>query len=255
MANVPSDRGLNASDPSSARGRDRIVVIVIAGAGFVAGALVGAYLNWVWWEIGYRPLATIIAVAILVIGGVVSMLGREMARRSALVVLAVGFGVLAGQYLGPGREPLIDHSPGTMTLRLGSPFIGVTTGSADCTNVASATEILVHGALDQPHGQLGSPDGVAIQLGDRWAVPRDTSRRDRVRLEIWVTTQLVPGSIKVLTRIGMEATASSTLESTFSREGGSIRFADLVALGGPGFTGESMDLAGTLEWTCGPPLP
>jgi hypothetical protein len=70
-----------------------------------------------------------------------------------------------------------------------------------------------------------------------------------------VTTQLVPGSIKVLTRIGMEATASSTLESTFTREGGSIRFADLVALGGPGFTGESMDLAGALEWTCGPPLP
>ena len=53
----------------------------------------------------------------------------------------------------------------------------------------------------------------------------------------------------------MEARESSTLESTFSNEGGSIRFADLEALGGPVYTGESMDLAGTLEWTCGAALP
>ncbi len=40
------------------------------------------------------------------------------------------------------------------------------------------------------------------------------------------------------------------LESTFSNEGGSIRFAGLGAQVGPDFTSESMDLAGTLEWTC-----
>lgn len=243
------------STTSTARERGRTAVIVIAAIGLVVGAIVGAYLNWFWWEIGYRPLALILAVAILVVGCIVSMIGRVIARRIALFVLAVGFGLLAGQYLGPGREPLIDHSAGTMTLRLESPVVAVSTGSADCTNVASATEILVLGALEQPLGQLGSPDSIFVQLGDRWAFPRDTSRRDRVRLEIGVTTQLVPGSIKVLTRIGMEATESSTLESTFSNEGGSIRFADLVALGGPVFTGESMDLAGTLEWTCGPALP
>ena len=238
MTNIPSGQGLNASNTSTARARGRIAIIVI---GFVAGSIAGAYLNWLWWEIGYRPGATILGVAILIVGGIVALIARGIVRRIALFVLAVGFGLLAGQYLGPGREPLIYHSAGTMTLRL--------------ETVASATEILVLGAPDQPPGHLGSPDIILVQLGDRWSYPRDNSRKDRVRLEIGVTTQIVPASVKVLTRIGMEARESSTLESTLSNEGGSIRFADLVALGGPGYTGESMDLAGTLEWTCGAALP
>ena len=252
MTNIPSGQGLNASNTSIARARGRIAIIVI---GFVLGAIAGAYLSWLWWEIGYRPLATILGVVILIVGGIVALIDRVIARRIALFVVALGVGLLAGQNLGPGREPLIHHSAGTMTLRLESPVIAVTTGSADCTNVASATEILVLGAPDPRPGQRGSPDSILVQLGDRWSYPGDNSRKDRVRLEIGVTTQLVPGSVKVLTRIGMEARESSTVESTFSNEGGSIRFADLVALGGPVYTGESMDLAGTLEWTCGAALP
>lgn len=252
MTNIPSGQGLNASNTSPARARGRIAIIVI---GFVPGAITGAYLDWLWWEIGYRPLVTILGVAILIVGGIVALIPLGIARRIALFVVAVGFGLLAGQNLGPGREPLIGHSAGTMTLRLESPVVAVTSGSADCTTVASATEILVVGAPDPRPGQLGSPDSILVQLGDRWSYPRDNSRKDRVRLEIGVTTQLVPGSVKVLTRIGMEARESSTLESTLSNEGGSIRFADLVAQGGPVYTGESMDLAGTLEWTCGAALP
>jgi len=245
---------MNASITSTAHARGRFAVIVIAVIGFVSGAVAGAYLNWLWWEIGYRPLAGILGVAILIVGSIVVLIDRVIVRRVGLLILALGFGLLAGQNLGPGREPLID-SHGTMTLRLESPVIAVTTGSADCTTVASETEFSVQGALDQPPGQLGSPTGISIQLGDRFSYPRDNSRTDRVRLEIEVITELVPRSIKVLNKIGMEATESSTLESTFSNEGGSIRFADLVALGGPVYTGESMDLAGTLEWTCGAALP
>lgn len=255
MTHIPSGQGLNAWNTSIARARARIAIIRIAAIGVMLGAIAGAYLNWFWWEIGYRPLPIILAVAILVVGGIVSMIGRVIGRRIALILLTVGLGLLAGQALGPTREPLIYQSGGTMTLRLESPAVAVATWSADCTNVASETEFIVQGGLDQPPGQLGSPTGVYIQLGDRFAYPRDNSRKDRVRLEIEVITQLVPGSIKVLDRIGMEATESSTLESTFSNEGGSIRFADLEALGGPVYTGESMDLAGTLEWTCGAALP
>ena len=142
MTNIPAGQGLNASNTSTARARGRIAIIVI---GFVPGAITGAYLNWLWWEIGYRPLATILGVAILIVGGIVALIPRGIARRIALFVVAVGFGLLAGQKLGPGREPLIYHSAGTMTLRLESPVIAVTTGSADCTTVASATEILVLG--------------------------------------------------------------------------------------------------------------
>ena len=243
------------TNTSTAGARGPLTVFVIAAVGFGLGASAGAYLNWFWWEIGYRPLATILGVAILIVGYIVALIPRGIVRRIGLLILAVGFGLLAGQNLGPGREPLISQSGGTMTLRLESPVVAVATGSADCTNVASETEFSVLGSLDQPPGQLGSPTGISIQLGDRFSYPRDNSRTDRVRLEIEVITELVPGSIKLLNRIGMEATESSTLESTFSNEGGSIRFADLVALGGPGYTGESMDLAGTLEWTCGAALP
>lgn len=39
---------------------------------------------------------------------------------------------------------------------------------------------------------------------------------------------------------------------TFGSGGGSIRFADLEAVSGDGYSGETMDLAGTVTWTCGP---
>ena len=78
--------------------------------------------------------------------------------------------------------------------------------------------------------------------------------KGRLRLDIGITGALVSDAGKP-SPIGMQATESSTLASTFSNQGGSIRFAHLVAQSGPDFSGESMDLAGTLEWTCGAVLP
>ncbi|MGI8791994.1 MAG: hypothetical protein ACR2H3_02265 [Acidimicrobiales bacterium] len=231
--------------------RRRVVIIVVAVIGLTLGAIAGAWLNWIWWEIGYRPLVVILGLAILMVGGIMAMIRRWIVRRSGLVVLAVGLGLLAGQSLGPSREPLINQWGGTMTLRLESPNLAVLTGTADCTNVASETEFLVHGSPDSSPGQLGLP-GITAQLGDRWSYPRDTSRTDRVRLEIVIPTHLVPGSIKVLNMVGMEATESSTLAATFTNEGGLIRFSDLGTMRGEPFTGESIDLAGAFEWTCGP---
>lgn len=232
--------------------RGATVAIVIAAAGFVLGAIGGAYFHWVWWEIGYRPLVTILGVAILVVGFIVAPIAREKARRIGPLILGVAVGLLVGQNLGPSREPLIDQPGGTMTLRLTSPVIAVATGSADCVNAASGTESSVQGSLDQPPDRLGSPSGISIQLGDRFSYPPDNARQDQVRLQIEVVTELEPGSIKVSKKIGMMATESSTLESVFGNVGGSIRFADLVALGGDGYSGESMDLAGMVTWTCGP---
>ena len=142
-----------------------------------------------------------------------------------------------------------------MTLRLESPVVGVATGPANCTNVASATEFAVSG---DPNMRLDTPDrpfvSASLDRGDRWQVLRDTLRKDGVLLNIGITGALVSDAGKPST-IGMQATESSTLASTFSNQGGSIRFAHLVAQSGPDFSGESMDLAGTLEWTCGAVLP
>ena len=255
MTDSPSGERHTSMTTSSAPARGWFVLTAIAAVGFVVGAIAGAYLNWFWWEIGSRPLVTILAVAVVVVGCVMSVIRDVIARRIALFMLAVGFGLLAGQNLGPVREPLISQPGGTMTLLLEWPVVAKMTGSADCTNVASESEFVVSAQPERPVGQLGMPDGILLQSGDRWAYPRDTGRKDRVRLQIGVTTQLVPGSIKMLDRIEMEATEASNLESTFSNEGGSLHFADLVAMSEPGDTVESMDLAGTLEWTCGAALP
>jgi hypothetical protein len=233
----------------------RTAVLIIAGIVFVVAAIVGAYLDWIWWPVYSGLVITLAAGAILFVGGVLALIGRGIhsgiVRRIALVALAVGIGLVAGQNLGPSREPLINPSGGTMTLHLESPVVGVATGPANCTNVASATEFAVSG---DPNIRLDTPDrpfvSIYLDVGDRWQVLRDTLRKDGVRLDIGVTAELVSDAGKPST-IGMQAAESSTLKSTFSNQGGSIRFAGLVAQSGPDFNGQSMDLAGTLEWTCG----
>jgi len=91
---------------------------------------------------------------------------------------------------------------------------------------------------------------IEFDMGDRWQVERDEPRKDGVRLSFMIMPERSSIDGKPTT-IGMEATESSTLESAFGNEGGSIRFADLAPQSGPGFTGESTDLAGTIEWMCG----
>ena len=260
MTTTPSSPGTDASAVPSAPtqgGRTRIALIAIGAIVFAVAAIVGAYLDWLWWPVAYGGglLIALAAGAILLVGGIVALVGRGIVRRGALVVLALGLGIVAGQNLGPSREPLIYQSGGTMTLRLESPFVGVATGPVDCTNVASATEFQVSG---DPNNRLDTPDrpfvSVYVDVGDRWRVLGDRPRKDGVRLNIGLTGALVtdngkPGSI------GMQATESSALSSTFGNQGGSIRFAQLAPQGGPDFTGESVDLSGTLEWTCGPVSP
>jgi hypothetical protein len=241
---------MNASTTSTADGWGRIAVIMIVAIVFLVAAIVGAYLDWIWWPWYEGIVITLAAGVILLVGGILALIGRGIVRRIALVVLAVGVGLVAGQNLGPSREPLIYQPNGTMTIHLESPAVRVATGPADCTNVASATEFLVEGLPEQSPGQAGSPAGIIVEVGDRWQILGDTRRKDRVGLSIGVTGQPVPGAGKP-SIIGMQATGSSTLESSFSNAGGSIRFAHLAAQSGPDVTGESIDLAGTIEWTCG----
>ena len=243
---------MNESTRSAAGGRSRTMLVVILVIAFVVSAVLGAYFDWILWPLYSGLMITLAAGAILLVGGVVALAGRGIVRRIALVVLSVGIGLVAGQNLGPSREPLIHQLDGTMTLRLESPLVASATGPANCNNVASATEFSVGGDSNM---RLETPDrpfvSVYLNVGDRWdAVDDDAPRKDGVYLSVAVMGQLVPDSGKP-SAVGMVATESSSLESTFSNEGGSIRFGDLVAQNGLDFTGQSMDLAGTLEWTCG----
>ncbi len=246
----------NSSTTSRGGGRAWIAVVVLAAIVCAAAASVGAYLNWMWWPVSYGGglLIALAAGVLLLLGGIGALIARRLRfvriQRVALFVLAAGVGLVAGESLGPSRERLLDPQEGTMTLRLESPVVAVATGPATCTNVASATEFAVTG---DSNIRLDTPDqpfvSISVDKGDRWQVLQDGPRKDGVLLRIDVTAALVTDGGKPGT-IGMRATGSSTMTSTFSNSGGSIRFAGLAAQSGPDFTGDSVDLAGTLEWTC-----
>ena len=82
----------------------------------------------------------------------------------------------------------------------------------------------------------------------------DVPRKDGVRLDITTTAATASDAGKAGS-VGMQATESSALEATFSNDGGSVRFGDLSARAGPDYSGESIDLAGTIEWSCGGVVP
>ncbi len=257
MTSAPLGQGSDAQATTASSGRGRFALGIIVAVAFVLAAVVGAYLDWRWWVVAYGGglLLALGAGVTMAIGGILALIGRGLVRRVALVVLAVGIGLLAGQVLGPSREELIYQGGGTMTLRLTSPVVATATGSVDCENVASSTEFQVSG---EPNMRLETPDSpfvsVYLNVGDRWEVLRDVPRKDGVRLDIGITGALVSDAGKPST-VGMQAAPSSSLESTFSNAGGSVRFAHLVAQSGPDFNGESLDLAGTIEWTCGAAVP
>src|SRR5665811_1007195 len=105
------------------------------------------------------------STATLAGGGIAAVLGRWSGRaslkRAAVVVLAMGVGIVAGEALGPSREPLITAEGGTMALRLESPVAATATGPAICTNVASATEF---NAAGDSNMTLDTPDHPFVSI-------------------------------------------------------------------------------------------
>lgn len=236
---------------STGSARSRTIPLAVAGIALLLAAIVGAYLDWVLWPVYSGLLITIAAGVLLFIGWLVARVGHGTLRRMGLLVLTMGVGLVIGQNLGPSRESLIYTSGGTMTLHLTSPYVAGATGEATCQNVASETEFQVTGDPNMRLDTATSPFVmVYINKGDRWAATEDGPRKDGVRLDIDINDAAVLEDGKPGT-IGMQAIGSSTVEASFSNQKGSISFADLEARIVPDFTGGSLDLAGTLEWTCG----
>ena len=226
-----------------------ILVVTLAIAG-----IVGAYVDWLWWPVYSGIVLTIIALTILVAGVIVAALGRGRVRRVGLLGLAVAAGLLVGQNLGPTREPLIHTEGGTMTLRLKSPIVVAATGPANCTNVASATEFQVSGTPNLQLNEMNRVwDSVYLTFGDRWEAIEDGPRKDGIRLSIWGTDLAIPAD-GAPSMVEMEAFESAIVEATFTNEGGSARFSNLAPRTGPDMNAAPMDLAGSIEWTCGPVL-
>ena len=228
-----------------------IVTLILA---FVLAAIVGAYLDWMWWPVTSGLVITLAALPLGLFGVIAAAIGTGLVRRIGLIVLVVGVGLLVGQNLGPARARLLSGD-GTLALTLDGPSPVSGSGGASCNTVADGTEISVSG---DPNLQLDSPDEPFVDVwfdrGDRWEALRPGRRAtDGTLLVIRVTPRAVADDDKPST-IGMGADETSTV--TFASDGtsGTIRFADLVPLTGPDYTGEAMDLSGTIEFTCEAPL-
>jgi hypothetical protein len=248
------DTGLRAPKGDRAR-----TSWLIGGATvFAAGVALGAYGDWVMWPVSSGIVLGVGILVLLFVSGMVAIASRGTLRRVALLGLALGTGLAAGQNLGPSREPLIHTEGGTMTLRLDSPVAIVATGYAACMNVASETEFAVDGqAFDFPTAHL--PDlgravgSVSFNAGDRWTAIDDAPRSEGIRLDVMVIDELVRDDAAPVTVV-MRATDTSSLEATFGNRGGRLRFAGLEARPDATLTGEPVGLAGVIEWTCGAPV-
>ena len=142
---------MTASEPTStpppAAGSSSQVRVVLAAVLLIAfglAAILGAYLDWVWWPVYWGIALTVVALPICLIGAVLAAFGRGLLRRIGLVILVIGVGLLAGQNLGPSRAPLL-YADGSMTVVLDGPIVATASGPASCQNVADGTEISVAG--------------------------------------------------------------------------------------------------------------
>ena len=248
------ERSLTPSIPGTRSRRPSAVFLAILVVVFAAAAAGAAYFDWIHWveEQGASLILGLGAGVLLLAGGLVALIARGLIRRIGFVVLALAIGIFAGLLLGPSREPVIFQTGGKMTLHLTSPVDATATGEATCQNVASATEF--EASNDYTATRLSTAEAPFVSIfmnkGDRWEALENVSRKDGVRLDIRFEGTVVTASGKPLAT-ELRAGPTSTLTSTFTNAGGSMTFANLIPQTGPEFGGEPMDVAGTIEWTCG----
>jgi hypothetical protein len=241
---------------ATSRRRALPVYRIVALGGFTIAAVLGAWGDWVLW-VDYKGLMiTIAAIAILLAAVVLRVIPFHRSHKLALLVAAVGVGVLAGQNLGPSR-PALAQTEGTITVALTSPNTVTATASATCSMDARATELSVDGdpnlRLDVlPRDPSAPVDldqrafvGMTVSIGDRW-MGGPEPRPDAVLLSTWVS-----GVIGKSPESRMVTGSSSPVAIHWDRNGGTMAFSGLIRdLRYPDDIGAPIDLAGTITWTC-----
>ena len=239
--------------PSLSTNRGRVVLVALA-ATLVAATALGAWLDWRWWEV-YRGLTITLWAGGLLIAALVLATVRRL-RPIALFPLAAAVGLLLGQNVGPAR-PELRHTEGGATVSITAP--ATTTGATPvtCAMDADATELSVAG---DPNLRLGilpddpalPPDidgrefvSLSLTAGDRWQ-DGEPDRADAIALRVMIQDVRADAPA---TR--MQSGPGSKLELAWARDGGSLRFADLVhTTDDPDAPGPPIDLEGTIDWTC-----
>jgi hypothetical protein len=253
-AHVEAEEPMTASPgTTTTRGRGLFVALLIVVA--LVAVAIGAYLDWLWWHPTQGIVVTLVAIAAILLAGLLFLFRRSVTTRLAFIGLAIGAGLLLGQWTGPSREPLT-VTTGTMTLTLGGPIQGVAAGPADCSTVASGAELQVtmdpntrleiEGVDPQEHPLVSS----TFAFGDRWQ-PDEGSREDGLVVSIYMNAALVPADGSP-TELWLDSVPSSTIELRQTGNDEIVGFSGLAVSSGEvaAILGTDGDVTGTLEWSC-----
>ena len=241
--------------PPQVRSR-RGPLIAVAVVVLVIAAAIGAWLDWVWWEV-YSGVVITLGAAVLIVVAIVLLIPRA-SRPVGFLVGAAAVGLLVGQNFGPSRSPLT-VAEGAIELAISSPVTADGTAPATCSVSEDGRDLSIGGdpnlrlavLPDDPNAPSDVDQrefvGVSFSIGDRWDPVATRDDRSELRLLIG-RVEADAGETWLI------SDASSTLDGVWDASGGSVTFAGLVPdTREPGTTGDALDLEGTLTWTCASP--
>jgi hypothetical protein len=242
--------------PARRRSWRPILVLMLT---VIVGGAIGAYLDWRMWHPSSGIVVTIGAIGLLLIGVLASAAGPKPIRPVAYGVVALAIGAVLGQNAGPARPP-VDQLGGTITVELTEPADAKPiTGRAQCQLTPDGSNFEVSGDPnlrlqigDQPLEER-DPIQVAVARGDMWEHGAG-SRSDGWSMLVVVGDAGPFIGDEMPSEVTMATDASSHVTGSGEQRAGSLSFSGLVwkdiGLG----TGDSMELSGTVSWTCdGPP--
>lgn len=233
-------------------------LLPLLGFALAASIGVGAYYNWYLWHPMSGLTITLLALGLLLVGGVGLAIRNRRVRPIALVLIVAGAGAIVGQNVGPDRPETRRHESGSLRLVLTGPAAFDASGDATCGSVADASQVVVD------PGEFGlvreSPEAdfhyLHVTIGDMYDFAYSNRRDDHLLVTISVQSARIPADIDGIgkpgeTRHSSDAASVLTLAPGHTLNGGSITFANL-AIGDPPDPSRRSDLAGTISWTCSP---
>lgn len=243
------------SRPLPTAGRLGLLLIPLA-----VGAVVGAYLDWMWWHPSSGILITIAAGGLLVLSVLAWTSRWNPIRLAVLWVALFAIGLLLGQNFGPSRPPITLVS-GSLAVELAEPADAQpAAGSADCQLTPDGRNFQVSGDPnirveigDQPREEQDNLQ-VSIARGDMWQ--HGEPRSDGWSLIVAVSDTGPFTDDEVPDIWYMTSAPSSELTGDGTQAAGSLAFDGLVLNAGQSQgVDEPIEVSGTIEWSCdGPPV-